>query len=316
MQTARILTLLASSAISALLISCGSNGDTEVRVATGTVGTESAGTTAKIYNRAYASEQRGDTGKAISLYEDLADKYPLAKEAPISRYRQGDLLYRTGKLKKAFDAFQSFITSYNGTREYADALAKQSQVAHDAATGKFKNNFIGIKSNVAPSTAQDMLEKVRDNAPHGATAPKAQFAIGQLWQENKDYPKAIKAYQQVQVRYPKSSLAPEALFRVGSLLMTETNEGNRNKANLDQARSTFIDLRQLYPSSPQAKASKNMINQVGSQDVKRSYDVAEFYRKKGENTSAALYYREVIRLTKPGSSLHILAQQRLATISQ
>lgn len=315
MQAARLLTFIASASIPCLITSCGGDTD-ELRVATGTVGAESARTTASLYNRAYAAQQAGKTSKAIDLYGDIADKYPLAKEAPISRYREANLLYQTGKLKKSFEAFQNFITSYSGTREYADALAKQNEVAHAAATGRYKHNFIGIKSKVAATTAEDMLSKVRDNAPHGPTAPKAQFAIGQLWQENGNYPKAITAYQQVQTDYPKSSLAPEALFRVGSLLMTQADKGNRNKANLDQARNTFIDLKQLYPNSKQAKAAQTMLSKVGSQDVQRSYEVAEFYRKKGENASAAYYYGEVIRQTKAGTRLHDLAKQRRASVTR
>jgi len=317
MQIARVISLFVTVAITHTLVSCGGSGGTEsIRVATGTAASESSGASASIYNQAYAYEQANKTKKAIDLYKNVADKYPISKEAPISRYRQADLLYRTGKLKKSFDAFQTFITSYRGTREYADAISKQEEVAHAAATGKFKHNFIGLKSRLAPESAEKMLIQVRNNAPFGKSAPKAQFAIGQLWEESKNPTKAINAYQEVQVKYPKSSLAPEALYRVGKLLMAETKKGNKNKSNIDRARNTFIDLRQLYPNSSQAKASKSMINEVSSQDVKRSYDVAEYYRKKGENTSAAFYYREVIRLTKKDTSLHNLAKQQLSTISQ
>ncbi|SHJ79024.1 Tetratricopeptide repeat-containing protein [Rubritalea squalenifaciens DSM 18772] len=315
MNQARAFTLLSSAAAVCLISSCG-NSPEEIRLADGTVSAAHAGTSAELYAEGYAYEQAGKTTKAIKHYESLANQYPLAKEAAEARYRQADLLYQTGDLVKSFKAFQDFITSYHGTRHYSDALAKQEAVAHSAATGELKHNFLGLKSSVAATTAEEMLIKVRDNAPYGASAPKAQFAIGDLWQRRGNEEKAIKAYQEVQLRYPKSSLAPEALFRAGTMLMNEADEGNQNQANLDQARSVFIDLRQLYPGSKQAKAAKSKLAQLGSQDLQRSYDIAEFYRGKKQYASAAFYYREVIKKTKSGTELNKLAKQRLAEVSQ
>lgn len=315
MNKARAFTLLSSAAAVCALSSCGNSTD-DVRLADGTVAASQAGSAAELYAEGYAFENAGKTDKAISRYKELANNYPLAKEAAEARYRQADLLYQTGDLIKSFQAFQDFITTYHGTRRYSDALSKQAAVAHAAATGEIKHNFLGLKSSVAASKAEEMLTQVRDNAPYGDTAPKAQFAIGQLWESKKDSTKAVAAYQEVQLRYPKSSLAPEALYRAGSLLVDAANDGNQNKANLDKARSIFIDLRQLYPGSKQAAAAKAKIAQLGGQDLQRSFDTAEFYRGKKQYTSAAFYYREVIRQTKSGTELNRLAQQRLAEVSQ
>ena len=74
--------------------------------------------------------------------------------------------------------------------------------------------------------------------------------------------KAIAAYEDLQVRYPKSSLAPEALFRVGSLLLKQTEDGNRNIGNLDTAKTTFTDLTLLDPNTKQTTAAKKMLKEI------------------------------------------------------
>lgn len=290
--------------------SCG-NGSDDLQLATGSIAGNNAGITKSLYGKGYSYEAAGNSSKAIDIYDELADKYPFSVEAPEARFRQAELLHKSGKLLKSFDAYQDFISRNYSNKLYSKALARQAEVAQAAAGGDIKYSFLGLKSNVAASKSEKMLIQVRDNAPHGATAPIAQFSIGRLWHANNNNAKAIKAYQEVQVRYPKSSLAPEALFRMGNLLINQSQSGNRNKANLESARNVFQDLRSLYPNSKQAKAAKSALANIASSDLKRSYDIAEFYHQKGEHASAVFYYREVLRQAKPGSDYYKMAQARL-----
>ena len=52
---------------------------------------------------------------------------------------------------------------------------------------------------------------------------------------------------------------------------------------------------------------------LGGKGVQRSYATAEFYRNKGQNTSAIFYYKEVLRKVKSGR-YHDLAKQRIAEL--
>lgn len=313
MQKAAYFPIFASVVLG--LASC-NNPNEDLQLATGTVASTDALTTKALYGEGYSYEAAGNSSKAIKRYNTLADKYPFAIEAPDARFRQAELLHSSGQLLKSFDAYQDFIARYYGQKLYSKALARQAEVAQAAAGGDIKTSFLGLKSNVAASKAEKMLIQVRDNAPYGSTAPIAQFSIGRLWHSNKNYVKAIKAYQEVQIRYPKSSLAPEALLRAGNLLVDQSASGNRNKANLDTARTVLQDLRRLYPSSKQAGAAKTTLAHIASSDVKRSYEIAEFYRNKKEFASAAFYYNEVIRRTKPGSSYYKMAKSGLSAVSQ
>ncbi|NIP95760.1 MAG: hypothetical protein GWO24_20900, partial [Akkermansiaceae bacterium] len=67
---------------------------------------------------------------------------------------------------------------------------------------------------------------------------------------------------------------------------------------------------QSYPDSKQASASRTRIGEIESRDIQRSYDIAEFYDRKGQSASALFYYREVINKTS-GGELRDRAQSRL-----
>ncbi|MBT8043751.1 MAG: tetratricopeptide repeat protein, partial [Verrucomicrobiae bacterium] len=202
---------------------------------------------------------------------------------------------------------------YPASKYYATAIKRQESVAHAAADGIIKNNFLGMKTRVSPQKTEKMLGHVRDNAPRATSAPRAQYAIGRVWQQEGNADKAIAAYQRIGVDYPNSSVAPEALYQTGQILILKAERGNQNKANVNRARDIFQDLIQRYPRHRRAADARKRLAMLGGQDIQRSFDTAEFYRKKGQTQSALFYYREVIRKTKSGT-LYNRAKQRISEL--
>ena len=268
---------------------------------------------AAIYGQAQAADQAGKTAKATKLYKETADKFPGSPVAPQARFRQAALLEHEGDLLEAFDAYQQVIQRYQGTSLYTEARDKQAVVAHKAAAGVIKNSFLGLKSRLESKKIVEMLETVRDNAPQAASAPKAQHTIGQVLENRKKDVLAIAAHQKVVDDYPRSAYAPDSQYHIGQILLSSADRGNQNQANLDRALHTFQDLRQSYPSSGRANDAVKKISEIKSLDIQRSFDIAEFYYKKGQNSSAAFYYKEVLSKTSSGD-LHNRAQRRLQTI--
>lgn len=316
MQKASVFTLASIAVLSVSLISCSNQASNNLELANGSVAGAHSSAASSEYSEAYALEKAGRTKKAIKQYKRIANHFQHSEEAPKALLRAANLLYTSGKLLPSFESYELFLTRYNDSDQYKNALQRQAAVAHAAADGTIKNNFLGLKSEVARSKVETMLEQVRDNAPFADSAPKAQFTIGHIWESEKNLTKAIKAYEQVQLRYPKSSYAPESLYKVGSLLLQQADDGNRNKGNLDTAETTFTDLTLLYPSSKQAAKAKTMLKQISQSDIQRSFSIAEFYEKKGQKASAVFYYREVLLKAKAGSELHSIAQKRVSTLSQ
>lgn len=313
-HTLSLITLSLSAILACLSSSCTTSTDTPLS-ATGLAQGLKSQTATSAFAHAKQLQTAGKTNAAIKKYQLIANKYPLSAEAPQARYQEASILYATGELLDSFDAFQKLIEKYNSSPLYGTALQKQSEVALAAANGDIKHNFAGIKSQLAGNNVQQMLTKVRDNAPFSKQAPKAQFAIGSLWHKRGEYNKAIAGYKGVQEKYPNNSLTPEALYRTGNIILNQSKKGNRNKASLDSAKNIFLDLQQQYPNHPRAKDAKAQLAALNKSNIQRNFEIAEFYDKKGQTASAIFYYREVLRTT-PSGPIRQKAQQRLAQIGQ
>jgi len=288
-------------AASLLFPSCGGDPDAAQLASKTRAGESSA---QGFYNRAVAAEKSGNYGRAMKDFKTITKKYPLSPVAGDSAYRYAKLLERERELLDAFEAYDAVLSKYPASPHYAESIKRQEAIAHQVAQGHIKNSFIGIKSRVDVKKTASMLGKVRDNAPRAASADRAQFAIGEIYQSRgsgaSGAAKAMSAYQQLVRDFPDSKYAPEAQYRIGIILLSQAKKGNQDSANLDRARRAFDDVLIRYPGSKRAGDAKREIAKLASGDIQRSYDVAEFYRKKGQTSSALFYYREAVTKSRPG----------------
>lgn len=305
-----VITGLSASLTLPLLVSCGSSDKIPLR---GQVTTGDSPTANTMLTEGRAYQSNGKNRKALSTYKDIVKDYPNSTAAPEAVYARAHMLDQQGELIKAFAAYQELLTNYQASHRYSAALKRQEDVAHAAADGVIKNNFLGMKTRIAPSEIEAMLGDVRDNAPQAASAPKAQFAIGKVWQQSGNGEKAINAFRRISSDYSESPQAPEALYQIGETLILKTKKGNKNKANYDNATNIYNELIQQYPNNKRAADARKRIKSLGSQEIQRSFNVAEFYRKKGENKSAVFYYKEVLKKSKSGP-LRDQATQRIAEL--
>jgi outer membrane protein assembly factor BamD (BamD/ComL family) len=311
----RFSRLVLPAALAVLLASCGDDADRPPLVGSSAPNNERA---ESLYNEAQAAERAGKRSKAIKLYDTIGDEMPVSLRAPEARFRQGELLEQEGDVRKAFDAYQEFITRYNNSNLYEKALSRQAAMAQSAADGHVKTSFLGLKASISNDKIAEMLGKVRANAPRSTTAAKAQFTIGEVWESqgnSSGSAKAIAAYRELVIEYPDSKEAPEGQFRIGKILLDEARRGNQDQANLDRAREALQDYVRQYPGHHRVGEARKLMANIGGQDIQRSYEIAEFYERKGDKGSARFYYEEVVQKAKSGP-LHDKAKARLAALGQ
>ncbi|MEP4079917.1 tetratricopeptide repeat protein [Haloferula sp.] len=288
------LILLAAAVV---LSSCGDDSDLPPMVSGG--GANNARADA-IYEKALGYEQSGKRSKAIKQYDKIADDIPLATKAPEARFRQAKLLEEEGATLKAFDAYQDLIVRYQGSGHYKESLDAQARMAFAAADGDIKNSFLGMKSKLSPDKIAGMLQKVADNAPRSSVGARAEYKMGDIYAERDEISKAVRAYRGVVEGYPDSPEAPEAQFRIGEILMKQAQEGNQDQANLNRSREAFQDYLSQFPGHKRNGEARSLLGSLGNRDIKNTYDIARFYEKKGNYSSAKFYYQEVMREAKSG----------------
>lgn len=295
-----------------LLASCGSDSDTPILA--GNIQSASSEGEA-LYQEAKRADDAGKSGKAIKLYDKMATRYPFAPSAAQARYRQAELLDQQGEIEDAFEAYDEFLQRFPGSPRYTAALNRQASMAQAAAEGDVKSSFLGLKTKLSLDKTVAMLGKVRDHAPKTPTAAKAQFTIGEAYQAKRKYKEAIAAFRKLVNDQPGSTQAPEALFRVGLILMENAERGNQNQANLDLSREAFNDYLIQYPGHSRNAEARKMIANLGGKDLQRSFDIAEFYLKSGKPESAKVYYRDIVKQTGSGK-LHDASKARLKELGE
>lgn len=295
-----------------LLASCGSDSDGPI-LAGNTQKASAEGET--LYQKARQADEAGKSSRAIKLYDQTATRYPFAPSAAQARYRQAQLLEQQGEIEDAFDAYDKFLARYPGSNLYITALNRQASMAQGAAEGDVKSSFLGLKTKLSLDKTVDMLKKVSAHAPRSRTASKAQFTIGELYQAKRKSKEAIAAFRQLVSEQPDSPEAPEALFRVGVILLEDAERGNQNQANLDLAREAFNDYLIQYPGHSKNAEARRLLTTLGGRDLQRSFDIAEYYLKTGKTESAKVYYRDIVKRTGSGD-LHDKSKARLKELGE
>ena len=206
-------------------------------------------------------------------------------------------------------------TSCRGPAGASGQLDNEGAPGQAAAEGDVKSSFLGLKSKLSLEKTTTMLGKVRDHAPKSPTAAKAQFTIGELYQSKHKAKEAIAAFHQLVRDQPESPAAPEALFRVGIILMEDAERGNQNQANVDLARETFNDYLIQYPGHSRNAEARKMINSLNGGDLQRCLDIAEFYLKTGKPESAKVYYRDIVKRAGSGPQ-YTAAKARLKELGE
>lgn len=306
------LMLPALACLPLLLASCSSQ-DTMPLIGENTAESQDKGEA--LFREAKAREDAGRTKRAIRDYDRMATRYPFAKSAADARFRQAELLRQSGEVVKAFDAYQQLIERYSGSGHYSRALSSQAEMAQSAADGDVRSGFLGLRTRLSLDRTVKMLEKVRDNAPQSATAAKAQFTIGQLYESRKKPSEAVAAYRRLVRDQPSAPQAPNALFQIGEILMAQADSGNRNQATLDLAREAYNDYLIQYPSHGKAAEARRKIRELRNRSLQRTFDTAAFYERSGQTEAAKVYYRDIMKDAKSGE-LHDAARARLRELGE
>ncbi|MDX1679311.1 MAG: outer membrane protein assembly factor BamD [Akkermansiaceae bacterium] len=303
----RLAALSAIPLATLLLSHCGSNepgpvlvGQSKERIAEGDA----------IFRKGQAEEAKGDIDDAIDHYEEVAEDYPFSNHAGEARYRQAMLLDQEGDRRDAFEAYSMFLKHYPGHPKHGEALERIYEIATGAKEGEIKNRFLGLKSKIPLKETVEMLSTVKLHAPESDMAAKAQYAIGDAYLREKRYPQAVEAFRKVADEHREHPLAPEALFKVGEILLESAKRGNQNQATIDLSREAFNDYLIQFPGHKYNAEARKMIATLKKRDLNRSMEIADFYYKTGKFEAAKIYYRDIVDNSTSGK-LHDKAKARL-----
>lgn len=253
------------------------------------------------FQQAQDWESAGNLKRAISVYRALVRDYPLAPSASAAQFRLGELYDSLGNSKRAFDAYQKLLENYPQSREFDRAVEAQVALA-DAAL-----------DNRRYDRAAEMYAAIVATAPYARFAPAVQFKLGQAFEFQKEYDKAIDAYQVVLDRYPNSPLAADALYQIGYVQFTEAQGRSMDLSAAIDAKNTFEEFLMEFPKSEKAAQARDNLDSMSNREAFDLLSIAKYYDRNSDYRAAVVYYSDLVR-RQPGTPDADIATARIEEI--
>jgi outer membrane protein assembly factor BamD (BamD/ComL family) len=254
----------------------------------------------------------GNTGRATGIYKDIVSRYRFTNAAATAQFEQAVLLRGSGKLQDSYDAFQKFITDYRQSARFDEAVQQQFEIAEEAKAGKKEPKLLMIPMKMDKSDLVKLYQGVIRNSPYGRYAPYAQFAIGEVYQDDGDKPMANSAYQMVVDNYPNTKLASEAQFRIGAISSAAARK-TQDASNLTTTLDALETYKMTNPAGDRVQEAESLITEGRAAQSANALSIAKFYEKSGKPKAAAIYYSEAMQ-TGSGETVSE-AQRRLAALA-
>lgn len=268
--------------------------------------------------------------KAINIWQQMQITHLGSHYAALAAYKMAWALYKQGQLRKATNAFNSFIINYPDSYLVPFALLKKANIFYmlneypDAIknykkiTKRYKNSIPADRAGYeigwcyyltkGEKFAEKYFDKYLTKNPSSTFKKDILFWIAQNHFNNKDYLFSSKLFKQINKLYETNNIAPRALFWHAK---SEALAGNSNKAvNIFQKfiekyykhplklESTVAIADIFYQQKQYTKAS-NFYNAI-IENYPNSYLVAKCYLKQGDcftmeknHTKALQYYTKL-----------------------
>jgi len=224
---------------------------------------------------------RGNTDRAIEIWNSLIERYPNSSVAAWAYYKLGNIYFEMGDIELALEMFNS--AAQTGSDEEVKRLAKErsSQISRLLAYKKQIEN--------PDSAGKDVVE--------------TKLALAELYLTELGQPdSAISTYESILNEYPDDSLAPKAAYSLGWVWAY-------SKDDYDTADSMFAVLLDRYPESDFAvggadyfKSRGASLDSLASRNVIYYFVKAEEFWLTYEWTDSALFYYNYVIDSFPHSS--------------
>src|SRR6201987_799124 len=264
------------------------------------------------YKSAQRYESQGDYKRAGASYRLLVRRFSRSDIAPTAQFRSGQMLEKEGKLQRAFYEYQGLVEKYPRSPDFDAALQAEYNIGKAYLDVK-RVDIYGVPTVPSMGKAQEMFHKIVTNAPYSKIAPLAQYGIGQALEKTGAIAATVTAYQQGVDRYPRSDIAPNAMYQIGYVYLQASRTTGSHQTAAISAQEAFEDFLLPYPNSEKVPQAQDTLKTLQGRKTENSYNIAKFYDKQRNYKAAYVYYNEVVQ-QQPDSPDAQRAKQRMDEI--
>ncbi len=237
--------------------------------------------------------------------------WPMSDYAPHAAYLVGRCLENSGRDEAAFNAYQQIIEKYPKSGEYKEVLSRQYEIANRFLAGEWFRLWNTIPLYPSMDETAKLYDKIVSDGPYSDVAPHAQMRIGAAREKQKDFSSAVKAYETAADRYhDQPAIAADAMYRAGAAWEKQADTAEYDQSAAAQAIAAYTDFVSYYPDDKRAAAAQTAITKLKAEQVRGSYQIAQYYEKIHKWAGAVVYYSDVLQLDA-NSPLATSARQRI-----
>lgn len=255
-----------------------------------------------------------DYKRAVEEFTHLVSNFTDSELAPEAQYYAGRSYEAWGKSYSAFLAYQKAIDAYPFTKRIDEIIEREYTIGN-SLYAEHRGVFMGRQLMTDLDRAVEIFRKVRENAPFGEYAERAQLMIGRCYKKSEQYSEATTAFQKLVDEYPQSILADKARYEVAQCTNLSSLNPDYDQELTDEAIKEFrriSEARQGLTVSEEAQAAISILEDKKAESLFRT---AKFYERQKYYKSAAMYYEDIIQ-GYPHSSFGGRAKERLEVVSK
>jgi outer membrane protein assembly factor BamD len=265
---------------------------------------------------AEAAFKQRDYSLALKAARRVVAIFPLSDHAPQAQYLVGRCYEETHYDEKAFAEYQKVLEKYPKSENVKDVLQRQYEIAIRFLHGQWFKLWGFIPMFPSMDKTAGMFEKIVKDGPYSDVAPHAQLREGAAREKQRDYPKAVKAYERAADRYhDRPVIAADALYRAAISYRKQAATAEYDQSAAGKAIATFTDFITLYPNDPRAREAETIIASLKNEQARGNFAIATFYTRYNKWNGALVYYNEVL-LQDPNSPYAAEARQRIDDIKK
>ncbi len=242
-------------------------------------------TPAKQLEYAHQAYTEGRLRRARKGYEALIREWPTSKEAAQAQLLLAQYYEACRDYERAFLEYQYLLTFYAGFCPYNEILDRQYKLANVLRSDN-RSMFGWMLSE--PESNRIRYEQIVRNAPRAPLAPKCMLIAGDIRREEKQVEAAIKIYDGLLNRYPRSGETEVAAFFAASCRYQRAKTQDNNEANIRDAITFMKTVQTIMPNHPQKEQLSTWSADLSQQLEENSYKTAYFYDTKQRNKTAAI----------------------------
>lgn len=245
---------------------------------------------------------RGFGGKAVSVLEKAARRYPRTEWGAACQFDAARVHHLRGDLEDAYEAYQVLQNDFPGSSRVTEALQAQWQIARQAVRthGRARRGRVSPAERSQlpePVVVERMLRLLLKNGRQWDEAAEVRYMLSVWYDQEGEVEKARDSYLMFGEDYPNHVLADDAAFQVAVIDWRQIGDG-RDAASIDRATASLEDFLVRHPGSDREAEALHRLGQLRDRQVGKLLEVAAFYARTGKGGAADFYREQAAKLAE------------------